>query len=45
MELPEFDLVLNRLQQFLEPILDALIHDKEFFLKWSVNRGIWEKID
>lgn len=45
MELPEFNLVLNRLQQFLEPIFDALIHDKEFFLKWSVDHGIWEKID
>ena len=41
----EFDLVLNRLQQFLEPIFDAFIHDKEFFLKWSVDHGIWEKID
>ncbi|MBN2259448.1 MAG: nucleotidyl transferase AbiEii/AbiGii toxin family protein [Clostridiales bacterium] len=45
MELPEFDLVLNRLKQFLEPIFDALINDKEFFLKWSVDHGIWEKIN
>lgn len=39
MELPEFTVVIDRLQQFLQPVFDAAIHEREFFADWSAPRA------
>lgn len=40
----EFPEVLHRLDQFLHPIYDAILKDKEFDRQWSCSQKAWERI-
>ena len=42
MELPEFSVVLDRLQQFLQPVFDSAIHEKGFNLNWFATQKKWQ---
>lgn len=42
MALPKFDVVIDRLQQFLQPVFDAAVYEKEFFMDWSAKQGKWQ---
>lgn len=41
MQLPEFDVVLDRLLAFIEPVFSASIQNKSFKMTWSVEQGKW----
>lgn len=43
MELPKFDVVLYRIQQFLQPVFETAIHEKEFFMDWDSNKKQWQE--
>lgn len=43
MVLPEFTVVLNRLKKFVEPVFNASIHNKNFYMKWSTQQELWEE--
>lgn len=39
---PEFEVVIDRIAVFLEPVFMHMIKEKEFFLFWSSKNHIWE---
>lgn len=41
MDLPEFKSVIYRIQQFLQPVFEAAIHEREFFADWSSEEKKW----
>ncbi len=43
MELPEFPAVLDRIQEFLEPVFEAAIHENEFCMEWTAAQKKWKK--
>lgn len=45
MELPDFSVVIHRLQDFLEPIFEAILNEEEFFGKWIASKSNWRKYD
>jgi hypothetical protein len=42
MELPEFSIVIERLQLFLQPVFNAIVRENEFFMSWSSTLQVWE---
>ena len=40
-ELPAFNVIIERLIQFLEPVFDAITHEGELFKGWSSKQGRW----
>lgn len=42
MALPEFSIVLEGMQCFLEPVFDASIHQEEFLQQWTAEQKQWE---
>lgn len=41
-ELPEFVSILNHLKKFLQPVFEASIQEREFFMDWSAKQKIWQ---
>ena len=41
MELPTFNVIIERLIQFLEPVFDIIIHEGELFRSWSSKQECW----
>lgn len=42
-QLPEFASILNHLKEFLQPVFEASIHEREFFMDWSAEQKKWQK--
>ena len=42
MQLPEFEVILQRIKEFLEPVFEALIQEREFFGEWSAEQKNWQ---
>ncbi len=40
---PEFEVVVDRIVAFLEPVFIHMIKEKEFFLYWSSKNHVWEE--
>lgn len=40
---PGFEMVIDRISRFLEPVFTAVIRENEFFLFWCSNKCTWEK--
>lgn len=43
MELPEFAVVLRRLKEFLQPILEESIQERELQMNWSAKEKQWQE--
>lgn len=43
MELPEFPIVIDRIQEFLQPVYEMAINGKEFLMDWTVALGKWQE--
>ena len=41
-QLPEFVSILYRLKEFLQPVFEASIQEREFFMDWSAKQKIWQ---
>lgn len=42
-QLPEFESILYRLKEFLQPVFEASIHEREFFMDWSAEQKKWQE--
>lgn len=42
-QLPEFVSILYRLKEFLQPVFQASIEEREFFMDWSAEQKKWQK--
>lgn len=42
-QLPEFASILYRLKEFLQPVFEASIKEREFFMDWSVELKKWQE--
>ena len=42
-QLPEFEVILQRIKEFLEPVFEASIHEKEFFWEWDAEEKKWQE--
>ena len=42
-QLPEFASILYRLKEFLQPVFEASIHEREFFMDWSAEQKKWQE--
>lgn len=38
---PDFDMVIDRLEEFLEPIFQAIIMEEEWFCIWDSSAQKW----
>ncbi|WP_331654660.1 nucleotidyl transferase AbiEii/AbiGii toxin family protein [Anaerosporobacter sp.] len=41
MQLPEFKVILYRIKEFLQPVFESLILEREFFMEWSAEQKKW----
>ncbi|OJV65095.1 MAG: nucleotidyltransferase [Clostridiales bacterium 38-18] len=42
-QLPEFASILYRLKDFLQPVFEASIKEREFFMDWSAEQKKWQE--
>ena len=42
-QLPEFEVIIKRIKEFLEPVLEASLHEKEFFCEWYAEEKKWKE--
>lgn len=42
-QLPEFVSILYRLKEFLQPVFQASIEEREFFMNWSSEQKKWQE--
>lgn len=42
-QLPEFEFILYRLKEFLQPVFEASIKEREFFMDWSAEQKKWQE--
>ena len=42
-QLPEFEVILQRIKEFLEPVFEASLHEKEFFCEWYAEEKKWQE--
>lgn len=42
-KLPEFVSILYRLKEFLQPVFESSIEEREFFMDWSAEQKIWQE--
>lgn len=42
-QLPEFVSILYRLKEFLQPVFQASIEEREFFMDWSAEQKKWQE--
>lgn len=42
-QLPEFVSILYRLKEFLQPVFQASIEEREFFMDWSAEKKKWQE--
>lgn len=42
-QLPEFASILYRLKEFLQPVFEASIKEREFFMDWSAEQKKWQE--
>ena len=42
-QLPKFAFVLYRLKEFLQPVFEASIQEREFFMDWSAEQKKWQE--
>lgn len=42
-QLPEFASILYRLKEFLQPVFEASIKEREFFMDWSAEQEKWQE--
>jgi predicted nucleotidyltransferase component of viral defense system len=42
-QLPEFVSILSRLKAFLQPVFEASIEEREFFMDWSAEQKKWQE--
>jgi len=42
-QLPEFASILYRLKEFLQPVFEASIQEREFFMDWSAEEKKWQE--
>ena len=42
-QLPEFVSILYRLKEFLQPVFEASIEEREFFMDWSAEQKKWQE--
>lgn len=42
-QLPEFASILHHLKEFLQPVFEASIHEREFFMDWSAEQKKWQE--
>lgn len=42
-QLPEFSSILYRLKEFLQPVFEASIEEREFFMDWSAEQKKWQE--
>lgn len=42
-DLPEFPIVLDRIQEFLQPVFEATIREQEFFMMWVSEEKQWRE--
>jgi len=40
-QLPEFEVILQRIKEFLQPVFEASIQEREFFWEWSAEEKKW----
>lgn len=43
MQLPDFESILYRLKEFLQPVFEASILEREFFMNWSAEQKKWKE--
>lgn len=41
-QLPEFAVILHHLKEFLQPVFEASIQEKTFFMDWSAEQKKWQ---
>ena len=42
-QLPEFSSIIYRLKEFLQPVFEASIEEREFFMEWSAEQKKWQE--
>ena len=42
-QLPEFVSILYRLKEFLKPVFEASIEEREIFMYWSAEQKKWQE--
>lgn len=42
-KLPEFEVILQRIKEFLQPVFEASIQEREFFWDWSAEQEKWQE--
>lgn len=42
-QLPEFEVILQRIKEFLNPVFEASLYEKEFFCVWYAEEKKWQE--
>lgn len=43
LDMIDFEEVINRINIFVGEVFKAALNDKDYFMKWSANKGIWSE--
>jgi predicted nucleotidyltransferase component of viral defense system len=42
-QLPEFEVIIQRINEFIKPVFEASLHEKEFFCEWYAEEKKWQE--